>query len=107
MTNGAEEPFQVVFPQYILQNLKAWGQKAIALGIRQQFAAALRTVLAKMTVEPLRWGDPNFRLHNMGLLVCHRVYQMLDVTYAVDEQRRIVYVKEMKPLPGHPLGQVP
>jgi hypothetical protein len=107
MTETPGHSFQVVFPQQILARLKALAEKATAQGIGPRFAADLRVIVDSLIRDPLEWGDPSHRLHQLGLLVCNRVYAKMQVSYAIDEQRRIVYVKECKPLDSHPLERAP
>ncbi len=54
--------------------------------------SALRILDQHLAAEPLTWGDPQYRLQHMGLSTYLRLHAMLRVFYAVDEQRRIVYV---------------
>ena len=68
------------------------------------FLAALKTMVAKLTSDPVNWGEQKYRLHHMNLLVCHGFARPLHVSYAVDEQRRIVYIKEIDALTGTPLA---
>jgi hypothetical protein len=98
-------PYKVCCSSKNLEQLKAWGQKAAGLGIHDQFLGALKAINHKLTTEPLNWGDPQFQARQMGLVVCHGIHSPLQVYFAVDESRRIVYVRGFKLLPGHPLGQ--
>jgi hypothetical protein len=63
----------------------------------------LRFIIERLTNDPLGWGDPNYRLHHLGLLRCRGLRSPLSVYYAVDEVRRIVYLTEFRPSPGSPL----
>ena len=53
------------------------------------------------------WGDPSARLRWLGLLKCRGSLAPLNVYYAVDEARRIVYVTEFRPFTGSPLDEPP
>jgi hypothetical protein len=66
------------------------------LGVLPQLSAAARIVNQHLKNDPLCWGDPNYRLRNLGLLVCQGIHRPLLVRYAVDEVRKIVYVKEFE-----------
>ena len=70
----------------------------------QQLAAALRTIDGELRNDPIAFGDPSYQLRHLGLLKCMGSVQPLYVYYAVDEQRRIVYVTEFRPAPGSALA---
>src|SRR5262245_38170274 len=107
LTENPGHLYQVVFPQLILARLKDLAVRATAQGIGPSFAADLRVIVDSLTKAPMSWGDPSHRLHQLGLLVCNRVFARLLVSYAIDEQRRIVYVRECRPLDNHPLERAP
>jgi hypothetical protein len=69
------------------------------LGIQREYLAALRAIERHLATDPVGWGDPDFVLRQAGLRMCHGTEPPLLVYYAVDELRRIVYVKEFRPLP--------
>jgi hypothetical protein len=81
----------------------AYAQQAGARGVLPVFARALREINDKLETDPLGWGDPNYRLRNLGLLMCLGPHPFLFVYYGVDEQRRVVYIKGFHPAPGSPL----
>ena len=97
-------PFRVIYSERIRQRVRLLGAVAVRLGVGQEFVDALKVVTEALASEPLEWGDRQYRLHAMGLLNCHRLYSIFHVSYAVDEDRRIVYLKEIEPRPGHPLA---
>jgi hypothetical protein len=88
-----------------LERLRAWRDRAAALGIGQQFLDVVRFINERLTADPLGWGDPLYHYHHAGLLVCRGVYQFLHVHYAVDDARRIVYVRSWRVRPGHLLAE--
>ena len=105
MTAGAGGSFRVSCSQKERDRLTVWAAKADRLGLRDQFLAALKAINQRLSAEPLVWGDPNYRLHQLGLLVYSGIYSMFQVEYAVDEANHIVYVKQFRLLPWHPLSQ--
>jgi hypothetical protein len=107
MAEGSGQPYQLVIPQKDLQLLKIWGRRATALGMAREYTATLRAIHNKLTTKPVSWGDPLYRYEYLDVLVYRAVQDMLFVYYGVDEQRRIVYVKEFILRPGHVLGQEP
>jgi hypothetical protein len=45
---------------------------------------------------PAAFGDPQFTLRHMGLNMYFRLHSVLAVTYAIDEARGIVYVRNVR-----------
>jgi hypothetical protein len=52
-------------------------------------------------------GDPLYQFPVFGWLVYQRAVNPLHVSYGVDEVRKIVYVKSVRPFPGGGLESVP
>src|SRR5262245_54335070 len=105
MADPASPPFRVSFSREFGARLRGLGRRAAELGIGDEFLAAVREINRRLTDDPLAWGDPNYRLHHLGLLMCQAIYSFLQVLYAVDEARRLVVIKEIRPLPGHALEE--
>jgi hypothetical protein len=58
-----------------------------------------------MATDPLVWGDPHNVLPHLRLRLFHGIHAPLHAFYAVDEERRIVYVRQIKPLPHQGLDE--
>ena len=99
--------YRLSYPGWLKDKLREWGRRAAALGVVQRYTAALRVITDRLTAAPLEWGDPQYRLPALGLLVCHGAHDSLHVAYAVDEANRIVYLTNIRLLSGHPLAQGP
>lgn len=95
-----DEPFQVIWSERNREVVRSLGRNAIALGIGQQFIDDIRHVEQQLQSDPLGWGDPHFRLHTTGETVCHRIHGLVYVYYAVDENERLVFVKDILAVPG-------
>src|SRR4051794_41951871 len=91
---GAAPPYRVVYPEVVRAALRALGEQARRAGVALDYARALRLIDGRLRADPLGWGDPNYRLRHLGLLVCRGLHPLLYVRYAVDESRRIVHVIE-------------
>jgi mRNA-degrading endonuclease RelE of RelBE toxin-antitoxin system len=65
-----------------------------------EFRMALEAIQAKLMFEPETWGDPQYPLRKLDLLVYHRLDVVFRLLYAVDSEHRIVYVKDIKLRPG-------
>lgn len=99
MTTNGDALYQFVTNAEHRKLMRTWAQRAAAKGTSAQYAAALKMIYRQLTTAPTTWGDPCNRLVHLGLMVYHRVYAPLYVSYAVDEERRIVYVKTLSALP--------
>jgi hypothetical protein len=100
MPNNPAAPYKFVYRAEQRQQLKTWAARATARGRKQEYVTALKIIHQQLTTEPLTWGEPWYRLHHLGLQVFQRVCMPLHISYAVDEPRRIVYVKKLTPLSG-------
>jgi hypothetical protein len=103
MTPNGESRYRVIFPEVLREQIRRWGREATQQGIGPDVAAALRGILERLTLIPLEWGDPLYRLHAMELLVFRGLHAMFYVYDAVSEARRMVYVLRFLVVPGHPL----
>jgi hypothetical protein len=105
MTPASPPPYRVSCPEALRQQLRTWGERAIHLGIGQQYLEALRFVWRRMSTDPLVWGDPVFNLHNLDLLVLRGANPMLYVQYAVHQVERVVFVTSLHLPATSPLNQ--
>jgi hypothetical protein len=96
--------FRVVWRGLARERVRSLGERARACGVTESFCAAVRLAERRLATDPLNWGDPEARLRVMGLDKCHAVTAPLIFYFAVDEERRLVYVNDVKPTPGHPLA---
>ena len=83
--------------------LRAYGARARERGIHGAYVAAVKSIQHHLATDPLIWGDPQNHLQYMRLTLYHGTHDPLHAFYAVDEQPRIVYVREIKPLPSRGL----
>jgi hypothetical protein len=98
------QPFRVIYPGQVRDQLLAWGRRASDATLRTSFANALNQIQEHLTTNPLEWGEVAYHLHHFGLAVCDGFHERIHVRFAVDEARRLVYVVRFKLLPGHPLA---
>lgn len=99
MPNNTDGPYKYVLTAEQKNQLKMWGKRAVALGISANYFEALKAIHHQLSTDPQGWGDPWYRLHGLGLQVFQRTCSPLHLSYAVDEERRIVYVKTLSALP--------
>ena len=83
--------------------IKRCGVAAIRLGIAREYAATLRAIIENPSLTPLNWGDPIRDYKGAKLHLYRRVFGQILTEYAVHEKARIVYIRDCKPVLGHPL----
>lgn len=105
MPDHSAGPYKFVYPEQQRHMIRVYGARAARRGIGPAYLAALKSVDHHLTTDPLAWGDPQNRLRHLRLLLCHGMREPLHAYYAADEQRRIVYVREIKPLPDQGLDE--
>jgi hypothetical protein len=91
----------------LFARLRRWADEANTMGKVSEFLAALKYINEKVKTEPLEWGDPQHRAPSAGFVVCHGMHKLLHVYYAVHEESRTVWVKEIRPLPGLGFSETP
>jgi hypothetical protein len=92
--------------QGLFSRLRRWADEATALGRRSEFLASLRVINEKLTTEPLEWRDPQYRARSADFVMCHGLHLLLHV-YAVHEDTRTVWIKDILPLPGLGFSDAP
>src|SRR5262249_21123593 len=109
MTEGGEEPYKIDYVNRgeLFARLTNRATEAARLGLREQFTTSLKVIEEKLRTQPLEWGDPQFRARHAKSVMCHGMHLLLHVYYAVHEESRVVWVKEIKPLPGHGFTESP
>src|SRR5215471_710479 len=104
MSDQPSPTFQLIVSERILNQIKEWIQAALLSRRQAAFRADLEAVKQYLTTRPLEWGDPLYRLTVMNLLIHHGMSQFLNVHYGVDEERRIVYFKDVELMPKVKFG---
>jgi hypothetical protein len=78
--------------------LRLWAGQAARLGFGESYRAAVLAIHNHMTDHPLSWGDPLYQLHHLDRTVYRGIHRPLQVLYAVHQARRLVFVKEFRPM---------
>ena len=107
MADHSSPLYKVVYSEYQIRMIRELGETAADRGLGDAYVEAVKFIHNRMSTDPLVWGDPQNWLRHLRLTLYHGTYDPLHVFYAVDEQRRIVYVREIKPLPGRGLDDDP
>jgi hypothetical protein len=103
MSTDPVRPYRVELLHTARTRIKRCGKEARLLGITKDYAATIRSILENLTVVPLTWGDPIGQYKGAKLFLFRRVFGRVLTEYAVHEEKHIVYIKECKPVLGHPL----
>lgn len=97
----SETPYQVDYAGLFLRQLEDLVNQAVRLGTLADLAATVKTIHQRLSMTPLEWGDPLYRLRHLELIVYRGTLAPINVHYAVDEQRKLVYLTQVWPMPGH------
>lgn len=103
MSTDPAHPYWVSFLQSARERVDRCAQAASRLGIAAEYAATLRLIVDRLSTAPLTWGEPSHHYRAARLVVRNMICQRILVIYAVHEEQPIVFIKECKPVLGHPL----
>src|SRR5438128_1951557 len=99
--------YRIDFAQVVGRDLRLLALRAIRNGLLGPFTAALREIRIQLESDPITWGDPLYLLPVFGWLLYQRAINPLHVSFGVDDDRKIVYVRWISPFPGGGLESVP
>jgi hypothetical protein len=103
MSTGSDRPYKVEFLRSTMTRIRQCSREVVRLGIGREYARTLKTILHKLSTTPSTWGDPLRHFKSAELLVYRRVLDRILVEYGVHDAQRIVFVKDCRPVLGHPL----
>lgn len=86
--------FRVVMSESLRHKLKQWGEYARQNGLAALLLRDYRLLQQALVQRPLS-GEPAYRLHHMDVIVYRMSFDLLVIYYAVDENRHVVYVKDI------------
>jgi hypothetical protein len=93
----------VSYPHAVRERLRRWAAVASRIGMRVEYAAALREMEDRLRTDPEAWGDPVKDFKGLRLTVYHRYGRVLRVKYAVHIDGTPVFVLDVSPTPDTPL----
>jgi len=105
MSSDPSPPFRLSYPGPVHQQLRRWAERAASLGLGEEFLETLRVHVRNLQSDPEAWGDPISHLPFRGSPVFHRGHAMLFVTYAVDLENRVVFIRGFRLMPNSPLEE--
>jgi hypothetical protein len=96
--NGS--PFKVVMSGQVRQGLKAFHARAKQKGQGTSVLSAVKRIVSILGREPFAFGEPRFTLAELNLEVRVGAVPPVLVIYGVHKDRRIVFLRDLLPLPG-------
>jgi hypothetical protein len=91
-------PYKVAHYPGVAEKMRALADLASLAGIRRHYLDALRTMARRLQDDPLGWGDPLYRTHIQGGIVCSGLIDPIVVRFVVHEPEKVVLVIDIKPL---------
>jgi hypothetical protein len=105
MTTPTQGPWKVVLLLAAKQQMRESAARAATSEQRKEFRTAVADILSQLAVDPIAKGDPLRHYRAAGLLQLEWLRDQILTVYGVDEANKIVYVKECRPVLGHPLAR--
>lgn len=93
--NG-EPTFVVTTSEAVGAQFAALRQEAADLGMEQKFLEAGRQVYARLQHDPRSFGEPQYRLGGLHLMIYKAAVAPLVVSYAVHNERSLVFIRWFK-----------
>jgi hypothetical protein len=90
--NGEPDAYKVSISRHVLELTKVEQAKAIQAGRGAQFRAAVRDIVARLRKDPHVFGEPLYHFHALKLIVRQAVVLPVAITYAVQDERMVVFV---------------
>jgi hypothetical protein len=91
--------YRIVWSGRDRETVEALSKKAEARGLMPEFIKNVEYMTTQLATSPT-WGDPYVHLKHMDLVMYHGLSGLVHVHYGVDEERCLVYIKDILPLPG-------
>lgn len=85
--------WRIISSRKIVHDYAQLCQLATSQGRLQLVLDAMTVLHERLSTDPLEAGEPHYRLKHLGLIMCVAFREPLTVDYAVDEQRRWVYLR--------------
>src|SRR5262249_48151802 len=101
MPAGIDPPYKVSSSKRVNDAFRALHRRAWELGLEAKFLSAAKTIVARLCSDPLDFGEPRYTYRRAKAQVRIGSVSPLIVHYAVHEQERVVFIKEIQAFPGH------
>lgn len=103
MKNLPPLPYKVELLQPAQADVRRCLEEAQRLGVAPDYVATIWRIYEKLAAIPLTWGEQSRHYRAAKLVLRKMIYNRILVVYAVHEEKPIVFVKECRPIQGHPL----
>ncbi len=101
--NSPPPPYKVELLKSVQAEIMRCLREAQRLGIAPEFIATIERIFERLSSAPHDWGE-EFRHFRAAKLVLRKtIHDRILVVYAVHEELPVVFVKECRPVLGHPL----
>ena len=91
--NGQPVRYEVSLSGAVAAVVKQLHAQAMHAGAGPRFLAAFREIVERLRKDPLAFGEPQYRLPALRLLVCQGIVSPLVVDFAVHEDRPLVFIR--------------
>lgn len=109
MSSESQEPskYRIEWLADALSQVRELKTRAIQDGrlASQHFALQLRTIMRALEFVPLEWGEAINDVSTLELTNCAGFHERIAVNYGVHQEHRIVFVRSIRILSGHPLSE--
>ncbi len=103
MTSFPPPPYKVELLQAAEAEVRRRLGEARRLGMARDYLATMRRIYENLTTAPHTWGEPSRRYRDAKLILRKMICDRILVVFAVHEEEPVVFVKEYRPIQGHPL----
>ncbi len=97
---AGESPYRLSSSKRVNDAFRALYRRACELGLEEKFLAAAKRIVDRLRSDPLEFGEARYRYRRVKAQVRIASVSPLIVHYAVHEQERIVFIKEIDSFPG-------
>jgi hypothetical protein len=104
MPSHGESGYRVDRLAHVMEQLRTLRKKALPLGMQEELADDLTTMLHELRTRPLEWGDPERRTRKQGGRVYRALCGSLIVQYAAYEDEPVVLILQIKAMPSSRLA---
>jgi hypothetical protein len=92
MAGGPVGPFRVINLKAVSLQLRVLHDQAKAQGTDFFFRQSLVEIHRRLATDPLEFGEPLYNLQELNLQVRIGLHPPLSVRFAVDKERKLVYL---------------
>src|SRR5262245_7162605 len=92
MSSGVTPFYRVIYSDMVRGSLRGLGERARQRQMGAEFVASLQTIEGRLRVDPVTVGEPYQFLRHLRLSVRLVGTPFFYFRFAVDEERRLVYV---------------